>query len=50
MSGAGSPFIGRVRNKKGVTWGLSRLNPQATVYLFLNWIYPKTTRFGSVES
>jgi len=42
MSGESSPFIGRVRNKKRVTWGLSQLNPQATAFPFLNWIYPET--------
>jgi len=35
MSGTSPPFIGRVRNKKGVTWGSSRLDPQVTAFRFL---------------
>jgi len=36
MSGTSSPFIGRVRNKKGVTWGSIRSDPQVTMFLFLS--------------
>jgi len=36
MSGASSPFIGRVRNKKGVTWGSICSDPQVTAFLFLS--------------
>jgi len=36
MSGASSPFIGRVRNKEGVTWGSIQLDPQVTAFSFLN--------------
>jgi len=36
MSGASSLFIGRVRNKKGVTWGSIRSDPQVTAFSFLS--------------
>jgi len=35
MSGEGSSFIGRVRNKKGVTWGSIRFDPQVTAFFVL---------------
>jgi len=49
MSGGSSPFTGRVHNKKRVTWGLTRLNPQVNAYWGLSRLGDKLldTRFGS---
>ena len=52
MSGSSSPFIGIVRNKKGVTWGSIRSDPQVIAFSFLSgyrirvlfWIPRPTTQ------